>query len=80
MFRQDTYPYLRNPLFIQSNRPYFFVFSKSTTSEIDLDIIVNEVGATKDSTIVYKNGEFYFDTNTIAAFTLTVYDYKQVIT
>ncbi len=39
-------------------------------------IVMNTTGATKDETIIYGNGEYYIDANTLGTYTMTVSDYK----
>lgn len=40
------------------------------------ELLINSSGPVSDETIVYGDGEYYIQSNTIGTYTMTVYDYK----
>lgn len=39
-------------------------------------LVMNTAGSTKDETVIYGNGEYYIDANTMGSYMMTIYDYK----
>lgn len=50
-------------------------FLYKTDSKIP-QVFMNNAGSAKDETVIYGNGEYYIDANTMGSYTMTVYDYR----
>lgn len=51
-------------------------FAYKVGSNLPSGAIMNSGSAIKDETILYGKGEYYIDANSIANYTMTVYDYR----